>query len=194
MWNDSFHTCFPPRRSRRTPPLVNVFVSGNLINCCLVVTAVWQTPLEASIVCRDLHCYGPRGNHISRTQPQTNRQHFGEYFRKCSMDVIQILAALFAQICCWKQKDESRGSDIDAEIQRRRSDHLKSALSRALLTSQPLWLAGLILMSPRSVAYWHTFHPLPICETWYKKLFIEQQNCHYWQGGMHISWECAQRF
>lgn len=48
-WNDSFHTHLPPRFSALSP-LVGVFVSGNLINCCLVVTAVSQTLLEASIV------------------------------------------------------------------------------------------------------------------------------------------------
>lgn len=75
---------FPPTFAAHSP-LVNAFlVSGNLINCCLVVTVLWQTRLEASIVVVISIVMASRQSY--QQSPATNiilseKAEFGKYFK-----------------------------------------------------------------------------------------------------------------
>lgn len=75
---------FPPTFAAHSP-LVNAFlVSGNLINCCLVVTVLWQTQLEASIVVVISIVMPSRQSY--QQSPATNiilseKAEFGKYFK-----------------------------------------------------------------------------------------------------------------
>lgn len=87
--------------------LVSVFVRrfDELLpgaNCCLT-----RLPLEASIVCRDLHCCSLKAiisAKLSRKLHLANTSNWKFY--GCNPNPRQLL---FSQICCWKQKNKSQG-------------------------------------------------------------------------------------
>lgn len=111
--SDSFHTLVPPPR-----PCVRV-VSGNLINCCLVITRR-LTRLEASIVVVISIVMASRQSY--QLQPAKSgslkRLHLANASKENSVGAIQILAALVSQICRWKQKRNSQGFDVEAEFKK----------------------------------------------------------------------------
>lgn len=106
-WSDSFRSRFRPPLLLLLHRLVSVFVRrfDELLpgaNCCLT-----RLPLEASIVCRDLHCCSLKAIISAKLSRKLNLANTSNWkFYGCNPNPRQLL---FSQICCWKQKNKSQG-------------------------------------------------------------------------------------